>query len=135
MHCKQSRCAPMAGQITSTDHGSRSAFLQRRLYKIVAVQPFPFHRKEKLTGLYRPRVDGVSPRHIISHVLARGRNELADSRQRQSHVRVPAAALAASQSKPASRNASRATSTSSKGHDPSRVTCIFSCPLPASRPI
>src|SRR5216683_3772356 len=131
--CKQSRVAAIAGQITSTHHGSRSAFLQRLLDKIVTVQPFPFHRKEKLTGLYRPRVDGVSPGNIISLVLARGCNELADSRQWQSHVRVSAAALAASQSNPASRNASRATSTSSKGHDPSRVTCIFSCPLPASR--
>src|SRR6267143_1760782 len=130
---KQSRFAAIAGQITSPHHGSCSAFLQRLLYKIVAVQPFPFHREEKLTGLHRPRVDGISQRNIIGHVLARGRNELADSGQRQSHIRGPAAALAASQSNPASRNASRATSTSSKGRDPSRVTCIFSCPLPASR--
>src|SRR6202045_4688209 len=72
---KQSRFAAIAGQITSTHHGSRSAFLQRLLYKIVAVQPFPFHRKEKLTGLYRPRVDGVSSRNIIRHGLARSRNE------------------------------------------------------------
>src|ERR1700680_1903111 len=119
---KQSRFAAIAEQITSTHHGSRSAFLQRLLYKIVAVQPFPFHRKEKLTGLRRPRVDGVSQRNITTHVLAGGGNELADSRQRQSRVRVPAAVRAASQSNPASRNASRATSPSSTGRGPSCVT-------------
>src|SRR5260370_6691807 len=102
--CKQSRFAAIAGQITSTDDGSRSAFLQRLLYKIVAVQPFPFHRKEKLTGLYRPRVNGVSSRNIIRHGLARNRNELPDSRQRHSRVLLPAADPAASQSNAPSRD-------------------------------
>src|SRR5882672_2622297 len=116
--------------ISLYDSCDRSLF-QRQLHEVVAIQPFAFHRKEKLARSDGSRVDGICLRHIFERKLSPRRNKLRNPDERQLHFAAPA--CAASHSNPAARSASRATSRSSKGADPSRVTCTFSCPLPASR--
>src|SRR5271170_3558907 len=125
-------------QFILAHHGSNRAFLQRRVHKIVAIEAPAFNSEEQFSPPNGARVDGVRLRDFFAdsqggcpHTRRRG-NELRDLRERQLHARFP---TAGSHSNPAAPRTSRATSTSSKGIVPSRVTCTFSWPLPASRTI
>src|SRR5260370_23781067 len=110
--------------------GRDRTFVQRLLYEIMPIQPLALDRKEKLASRHRAGVDGIGLRHFFGQELSRRGNKLGDSGDRQLHLAAPAEA--ASHSNPAARRAPRATSRSSNGADPSRVTATFSCPLPAN---
>src|SRR5207248_6914219 len=101
------------------------------LHTILSVQHVARYGKEQVPGLNGSRVNRISVRKSLAIEFTCGRDKLRDSRERQLHEVFPAAALAASQSYPASRRTCCATCTSSKGIGPLRVTCAFSWPLPA----
>src|SRR5258708_15409874 len=120
----------IAVQLIVAYDGRDRTFVQRLLYEIMPIQPLALDRKEKLASRHRAGVDGIGLRHFFGQELSRRGNNLGDSGDRKLHLAAPAEA--ASHSNPAARRAPRATSRSSNGADPSRVTCTFSCPLPAN---
>src|SRR6202050_316133 len=135
-------------QLIVLDDRCGGTLLQRGVHVVVTVESIAFNREEKLSRSNRARVDGISCDGItpgdlreqisvcadsrLGYPYICGRDKLGDFRERQLHA---GALRVCAHSNPTPRKAPRATATSSKACDPSRVTCTFSCPLPASRTI
>src|SRR5580693_1611813 len=132
-HRQQPRLSRITAQLILTHNCRNSAVPQCQLHKIVPIQPLPFHCKEKLPGPHGSGVDRVPLHQMFGIKPSLRRNKLGNPGKRQFHPFAPDCAV--SHSNPAARNASRATSKSSNGIGPSRVTCTFSCPFPASSTI
>src|SRR5713101_3824832 len=102
------------------------ALAQCLLHKVMPIEPLAFYGEEKISRLSGSRIYGISLSYDIAIVAPRCGYEFSNSRERQLHEFFPVAAVAASQSYPASRRTCCATCTSSNGIDPWRVTCTFS---------
>src|SRR5580692_5647986 len=115
--------------ILAHDCGS-GPLLEGLFHIVVPIQALALHRKEKLTRSHCPRINRISVHGFLGSKLPGSGNKLRNLGQREPHPLAPP--RAAWHSYPAARNTSRATSKSSNGAAPSRITCTFSCPFPVS---
>src|SRR5256886_11822303 len=96
----------------------------------MSIQPLAFYGEEKISWLNGSRIYGISLSYDIAIVAPRCGYEFSNSRERQLHGFFPAVAVGGSQTYPPSRRTCCAACKSSKRLGPSRITCIFSWPLP-----
>ena len=111
---QQTRLIGVASKQFASDNGSDRALGQRGLNKFVAVQALSADGKKQFTRLNGARVDGIADSDGIRVVCALGLQELGDLRQAELHDPTGCAAAY-----PACCRAFVATSTSSKGTEPS----------------
>src|SRR3954466_1168675 len=122
---QQLACIRKAGYAFAIHDRSQSPILQSGFHIVVPIQAFALHREEELARLDGARVYGVALGNGVELEAPDCSGEFSDAMEFELHC-----ARSIAFTKRCSR-ALRASATSSNGKTPSRVVCVFSCPLPA----